>query len=212
MRFTDALLVPYVAVTDTTVAVLTGVLVAVNVAPLCPAETVTLAGMPTAALLSCKETIAPPEGAGPLRVTVPVELFPPVRLAGLNVTDETSNGLTVSVAVTVELNVADMVTLAGDETTFDVAVKVAVVALAATVTLLGMVAAAVLLLDKVTIVPPVGAGPFRVTVPVELALPPVTVVGLRVTDAIQKGLTVRSTETVALYVADMVVDTGEETV
>jgi hypothetical protein len=88
------------------------VLVAVNVALVCPAETVTLAGMPTTALLSCRVTKAPPGGAGPLRVTVPVELFPPVTVSGLNVTDETSNGFTVKVAVTVALNVADTVAVA----------------------------------------------------------------------------------------------------
>jgi hypothetical protein len=192
--------------------VLTGELVAVNVALVCPAETVAVAGTLAAALLSCKLITAPPDGAGPLRITVPVELFPPVTVVGLSVTEETSKGLTVNAAVMVALNVADMVTTAGEETTLELTVKVAVVALAATVTLLGTVAAAVLLLDKVTTVPPVGAGPFRVTVPVELVLPPVTVVGLSARDATQKGLTVRFADAVALYVADMVVDAGEETV
>jgi len=60
-------------------------------------------------------------------------------------------------------------------------VKVAVVALAATVTLAGTCAAAALLLDRVTTAPPAGAGPFRVTVPVEV-LPPIVEVGLSVTE------------------------------
>src|SRR5438309_843211 len=47
-----------------------------------------------------------------------------------------------------------------------------------TVTLAGTVAAAVLLLVSVTTIPPAGAGPLRVTVPVEV-LPPVTLAGLR---------------------------------
>lgn len=59
--------------------------------------------------------------------------------------------------------------------------KVAVVALAATVTLAGTCAAAALLLDRVTTAPPAGAGPFRVTVPVEV-LPPIVEVGLSVTE------------------------------
>jgi len=56
-------------------------------------------------------------------------------------------------------------------------VKVAVVALAATVTLAGTRAAPVLLPDSVTIAPPAGAGPFSVTVPVD-EFPPTTELGL----------------------------------
>ena len=58
--------------------------------------------------------------------------------------------------------------------------KVALLASAATVTLAGTVAADVLLLLSVTIAPPLGAAPVSVTVPCE-ALPPATVLGLRVT-------------------------------
>src|SRR5271165_2627328 len=60
-----------------------------------------------------------------------------------------------------------------------VMVKVAVVAPAATVTLAGSCAAPVLLLDKVTSAPPEGAGPFSMTVPLEV-FPPATDVGFRV--------------------------------
>jgi len=67
-------------------------------------------------------------------------------------------------------------------------VNVAVVAFAATVTLAGTVAAAVLLLLSVTTAPPVGAGPFRVTVPLD-ELPPVTVVGLKLTPLGTGGVT-----------------------
>jgi hypothetical protein len=56
-------------------------------------------------------------------------------------------------------------------------VKFAVVAPAATVTLVGTVAAAVLLLDSVTTIPAAGAAELIVTVPLE-ELPPVTVVGV----------------------------------
>ena len=49
---------------------------------------------------------------------------------------------------------------------------------AATVTLAGTWAAAVLLLDRVTNAPPTGAGPLSVTVPVEV-LPPMTDAGLK---------------------------------
>ena len=57
--------------------------------------------------------------------------------------------------------------------------KVAVVEPAATVTLAGTVAAAALLLDRVTSVPPLGAAFVNVTVAVE-GLPPVTVAGFNV--------------------------------
>jgi len=56
------------------------------------------------------------------------------------------------------------------------------VAPSGTLTLAGTVAAAVLLLDKPTMMPPVGAGALRLTVPVTDA-PPTTVVLSRVSDA-----------------------------
>jgi hypothetical protein len=60
-------------------------------------------------------------------------------------------------------------------------VKVAAVVFAATVTLAGTLAAAVLLLDRVTTAPPAGAGPVKVTVPVE-EVPPTTEAGFKVTE------------------------------
>ena len=65
------------------------------------------------------------------------------------------------------------------ETGVVVTAKMAVVAFAATVTLAGTCAAAVLLLDRVTLAPPAGAGPLSVSVPVE-PTPPRTDVGLSV--------------------------------
>lgn len=58
-------------------------------------------------------------------------------------------------------------------TRFVVTVKVAAVAPAATVTLGGIVATVVLLLESWTVTPVEGAAPLRVTVPVD-GLPPMT--------------------------------------
>jgi len=63
--------------------------VAVNVAVIAPAATVTLAGTCAAAvLLLLNPTVAPPVGAAPLNVTVPVDEVPPVTLVGFTVTDD----------------------------------------------------------------------------------------------------------------------------
>ena len=74
-----------------------------------------------------------------------------------------------------------------DPTALVVTVKVAVVAPAATVTLAGTCAAAVLPLDSVTTAPLVRAGPLKVTVPVD-ELPPVTEDELRVTETMPTEL------------------------
>jgi hypothetical protein len=71
----------------------------VKVALLLPAGTVTLDGTLAAPLLLESITCAPPVGAGPLNVTVPVEdCTPPTTLFGFNVSDETVGGVTVSEA------------------------------------------------------------------------------------------------------------------
>jgi hypothetical protein len=88
-------------------------------------------------------------------------------------------GVTVRVARSVAVLIAEIVTLVEVVTDFVVTVKVAVVFPEVTVTLAGTVAAAVLLLERVTIVPVDGAGPEIVTVPVE-GDNPLTVVGFKV--------------------------------
>ena len=88
-----------------------------------------------------------------------------------------------------------MVSVVFEDTELVVTVKVAEVAFAGTVTLAGTCAAAVLLLDRVTTAPAVGAGPVRVTVPTADA-PPGTDVGLTLTELTTGAVTVR----VALWV------------
>src|SRR3989442_1594166 len=70
----------------TEVDVATGLVLTVKVAVVAPLGTVTLDGtVATPGLVLERETRAPPLGAGPLNVTVPVEELPPVTLDGLKV-------------------------------------------------------------------------------------------------------------------------------
>lgn len=85
----------------------------------------------------------------------------------------------------------------------EVTVNVPCVAPAATVTEDGTVATLVLLLLKLTAVPPVGAATVSVTVPVEF-VPRRTVVGFRVSDCtLGTTVTVNGAETVTPRVAEM---------
>ena len=88
-------------VDEATVLVLTA-----NVALVPPAATVTFGGTLAAPLLLESATCAPPVGAGPLNVTVPVEEFPPATLVGFSESEERVGGgggaaVTVSEAVLV---------------------------------------------------------------------------------------------------------------
>ena len=99
--------------------------------------------------------------------------------------------VTVRVAIlVVPLKVAEIVGLFVVVTTLVLIVKVAVVPPLATVTLAGTLATAILPLVNVTTAPSLGAGPLRVTVPVEL-LPPNTLVGLNASELNAGGVTVK---------------------
>ena len=135
------------AVSDPTAAAA----VAVNVALVAPAATVTLAGSLSKALLSVSVTDRPPAGAARLSVTVQVALPGAVKLAGVQVRPlNCGRGDTVTVAVCVTppaLAVTVTVWVAATEPA--VAVKFALVAPDPTVTEAGTGSAA-LLLDKFT--------------------------------------------------------------
>src|SRR5260221_12665866 len=128
---------------------------------------------------------APPLGAGALSVTAPVEGDPLVTLVGFSVSALRVGpgggwGVTVSEAVCVTPAYdAEIVTGVELATAIVVTCTVARVSPAATVTLAGTVAAEVLLLDRETTVPAVGAGPLSITVPVD-GFPPLTLVGFTV--------------------------------
>jgi len=152
-----------------------------------PAGTVTLAGTVATPLVLESVTDAPPAGAAAVRVTVPVTPFPPTTLDGFTLTDDNDAGAGADAGVTVIVvvfvappNPAVIVASVFAETAEVEIVNVRLVEPAATVTLAGTVAAA-LLLDSVTSAPPLGAADVRVTVPVD-ALPPTSVDGLAPTD------------------------------
>jgi hypothetical protein len=164
----------------------------VNVAVVAPAGTVTLAATVADPLSLDSVTVAPPAGAGPLRVTVPVELLLPITVVGFRATAAIEGGLIVSEAACVPLYFSVIVAVAAVVTGVVFTVNVPVVAPAATVTLVATVAAA-LSLDRVTTDPPVGAGPFNVTVPAEVLLP-MTLFGVKATDATAGALIVNGAD------------------
>jgi hypothetical protein len=74
--------------------------VTAKLAVVAPAATVTLAGVVAELLLSDNVITAPPLGAGPFSVTVPVELMPPVTVVGFSVKELSAGGLIVNPACT----------------------------------------------------------------------------------------------------------------
>lgn len=88
----------------------TGVVVAVNVAVVLPAGTVTEAGTTTAVALLCRLTTRPPVAAALLIVTVPVEDAPPATEVGLIVNADITAPVRDRVAVAVPLRVPVIVT------------------------------------------------------------------------------------------------------
>jgi hypothetical protein len=156
----------------------TPAVVMLNVAEVAPEGTVTDVGTVALVLLEESVTTAPPVPAWPLRVTVPVEEFPPITDVGDTDTVERAAGVMVNVATWLApLSVAVICAAVDEETPVVVTVNVVVLDPAGIVTELGTVALALFDLSAIA-KPPVGAGPLRVNVPVE-GFPPTTDVGER---------------------------------
>src|SRR5207245_2394007 len=152
----------------TVVEAATALVLTVNAALVAPAGTVTLEGtLATVVLLLESVIVAPPVGAAPLNVTVPVEEFPPVTLVGFNETEERvagggDAGVTVSEAdLLAPLKAAVIVTVVEAAAALVLTVNVALVARAATDTLEGTLASVLLFLESVTFAPPVGSSPLN---------------------------------------------------
>jgi hypothetical protein len=157
--------------------------VALNVAVVAPAATVTDAGTVSETLLLASVIFDPPMGAVWVRVTVQVltALWP--SAVGAQARIETSTGASRVMVAVCELLPRVAVTLALWLLTIEaaaVALNVAVVAPAATVADAGTVSEA-LLLANVTLDPPVGAAEVKVTVQLEATLA-LRFTGLQVTD------------------------------
>ena len=84
----DLVTPPKEPVIVTAVEAVTEDVMMVKLALVAPAATVTLAGVFAAAELSESVTTAPPDGAAPVKVTVPCDELPPVTLVGLTVSVE----------------------------------------------------------------------------------------------------------------------------
>jgi hypothetical protein len=96
----DLLDSPSVAVIMGETTLATAVVVTVNVADVAPWATVTEEGTVAAALFDDSVTTLPPAGAGPVSVTVPVDVAPPATVAGFRATL-----LTVSVVLSRKLSI-----------------------------------------------------------------------------------------------------------
>ena len=89
VRTAEADELPWLPVMVACTVAVTGLVVTVKLAEVCPAGTVVEAGTWALELLLCRFTTRPPEGAGSLNVTVPVEGLPPVTGFGDKLSDIT---------------------------------------------------------------------------------------------------------------------------
>ncbi len=176
-----------------------------------PAGTVTVPGTPNVVRLVVSVKVEPPAGAAPGRVIVPVLLVPPITSEGAIDSTNAPGALIVRVAdaeapprLAVMFAAVVVVTEPVETGKFAELDPAGTVTLAATV-------AALLLEVRDTVVPPVGATPVIVRVPVDEP-PPNTDVGDRLTPSMPGALTVSVVVLVMLpWAADIVTVTEVET-
>jgi hypothetical protein len=144
----------------------------------CPAGMTMLAGTVATAELDVNATSYPPTGAGPFRVTVPTDPIPPFTDVGVSDT-LTGLGASTRIVVIALCDAVDALTITVERSGVgtDVTCTLADVCPSATVTVAGTGNTVALSVDKFTTVPPVGAGPSRVTESVTVS-PPMTVRGV----------------------------------
>jgi len=142
----------------------TGVEVMVNLPVLVPAGTTTLAGTCADVELLAMATVEPPAGEGPVRNTVPDVDLPLTTELGFRMTLESVGAFTVKVAVNVPVPAEAVIVTSVFAATADVVMlKVALRPPAATVTVEGTWATAVLEEVSVTVSPAAGATAEMVT-------------------------------------------------
>ena len=138
---------------------------ALNVPFVRPWGTVTVAGRVTALLLLDNVTTIPPLADGPVKVTVPAAVPPPVTVVGLKATEASVGAAILSVADSAPPpNVAVTVAAEFACTGTVVTANIVVACPPGTVTVDGTPTEPTLL-DKLMTHPPVGAKALRVTVP-----------------------------------------------
>ena len=190
-----AVVVPVVATTMAICELLTEPVATENDCTVDPVGTITLAGTGTAVELLVRATGNPPEGAIAFNVTVQVDIWPALTLAGLNATAATAGGLIVRIADLLEpLNEAVVVALAELATATVWTTKLTLVAPAGTVTVAGTDMSA-LLLARATVAPGAAAADVSTTVALEDWLP-VTTAGAKVTELTCGGSTASVADTV----------------
>jgi hypothetical protein len=166
---------------------LTRLVLTVKLVLVLPAGIVTLPGTVASAGFSLKRlTTRPPAGAALPNVTRPVDELPPATVAGVRLSEARlpgaglAGGFTLIVCVRCTPPAAAVIieNCPSPELFCSVVtLKLVELAPAGTVMLAGTVAQRVSLLDNAIVTPPDGAGPARLTDPIE-GLPPSTVVGL----------------------------------